>query len=240
MRIFDIFPIRDEMGLLKLRVKLLPEAAHIASEGSHTHQGQPKMRFLDKTKLPENVGYVWSDISGMGEGDEANWKREKTQRNALIGALEREEPEDEDLVLSCDVDEFVDPNAMTRIKSMAEKGPTRLEMRTYFYGLNWQSDMWYHPIAVYWKDLKAKGDLNEWRVESELQYVPQAGWHVTYTGSPYDRVVKLESFAHAEFNTLSNKEIVSFGHMSGVDPFGSRLQKADIEGVHPLLVEYFL
>ena len=60
-----------------------------------------------------------------------------------------------------------------------------------------------------------------------IQFIPDAGWHFSFLGDAESIAGKLESFAHAEFNTAFHKDVNRIADLisSGRDLFGREDKK---------------
>jgi beta-1,4-mannosyl-glycoprotein beta-1,4-N-acetylglucosaminyltransferase len=243
VRVFDLVPFLDEVEVLRARIALLAEApyevVHVVAEGDRTHQGALRTPLLPDVDLPDNVYRFTVPLAE----DADPWARERAQRDALAdvarhGAVPPAAAPG-DLVLSCDVDELVDPRALGSVLDATREGPARLGMRLFYYGLAWQAPTeWIHPVAMRAADLPRGGrTLSDMRTGGLVrQVVRGAGWHVSYWGGPARRRAKIEAFAHAEVR--EDRDMTRRVEAGGpADPHGWRLDPADLSGVHPLVIE---
>lgn len=217
----DLCPFFNETEVLRARVCLLTGTwtnTYVA-EAHVTHQGEPKPLYLDGTDLP--VGRMVADLSGHTD----NWSRERAQRDALRDHPVVDHVDPDDLVLSCDVDELIDPKALPRIAEATEHGPVRLGMRMFYYGLDWEDPAgWGHPVAFRARDLP--DSLSELRLRPGLPGLPGCGWHVSYVGGRKRRRAKVEAFAHAENRAPEVWQRIETGDETGVGPNGEQLVPA--------------
>lgn len=229
MKVIDLCPFYNEVEMLKARIDLLAGHVdrHIVIEANLTHQGDPKPLYLDDTELP--VERHVADIAGLG-GD---WEREQSQRDQLAWPLFRNSSdfvsapvELDALVLSCDVDELVNPAALPAIVDATKRGPVRLGMRMLYYGLDWEHPGgWAHPVAFRAVDLAADG-LSWMRTKGPYPVLPGCGWHVSYWGGTERRRTKVEAFAHAENREPEAWQRIATGDATGTGPNGEQLVPA--------------
>lgn len=227
MRLIDAFPLNDELDVLRCRLELQAGLADLVlvAEGSHTHQGGPKRLALDGVDLPDWVRRVRCDLSGHGEGNEANWVREGLQREFLTLQLEHllasGEASPDALVISSDADELVDPRALPRVAEATEKGPVILHLRMLYYG-RWENPQgWFHAKAFRLRDLP--DSLTALRLRFDLPAVVNCGWHVSYRGDEDALRHKLECFAHGENLEPEAWERIRGGRETGLGPNGEQL-----------------
>jgi len=193
----ELLPFHNEIDVLLARVALMDGhiGRHVVAEGDLTHQGNPKPLYLDgavNLALPATVERHVA-VLPTGEGDEANWTRERAQRDAL--ALFAGHLDPDDLVLSCDVDELVNPAALDRIAAACEHGPVALAMRMIYYGNREDPHGW--GAAKAFRARHFPKSLTDLRL-SRCPTIPACGVHLSYLGGRDRRRAKIEAFAHAE------------------------------------------
>lgn len=243
-RVWVAMPFHDEIDHLQAQVELLRYHVDgfIVVEGTHTHQGDPKPLHLDGVDLPDNVVRCVADLSDYDEP----WARERAQRDyigyyvrACIDAGQVFDPDD--IVVSVDVDEHLNPDAVKFLAAATEAGPVFLRMRMFYYGLAWEDPNplgWVHPRAMRARDLPRS--LSALRESEVARGMWGAGWHVSYTGGPQRRSAKLRAFAHAEKNTPADHARMAIAHETGIGPNGEQLVPVtDLEGVPEALVRRF-
>jgi len=193
----ELLPFHNEIDVLLARVALMGGhiGRHVVAEGDLTHQGNPKPLYLDGAVSLALPATVERHIAALpnGEGDEANWTRERAQRDAL--ALFAGHLDPDALVLSCDVDEIVNPAALDRIAAACEHGPVSLAMRMIYYGTREDPHGW--GAAKAFRARHFPRSLSVLRM-SACPVVPDCGWHLSYLGDMARRRAKIEAFAHAE------------------------------------------
>src|SRR5690606_38535866 len=96
---------------------------------------------------------------------------------------------------SCDLDEIVDPDAITRIWDATEHGPVSLGMRMIYYGRRENPHPW--PAAKAFRARHTPESLSDLRL-SQCPLVPGCRWPLSYLGDAARRRTKVEAFAHAE------------------------------------------
>jgi hypothetical protein len=205
VRVFDVFPYWRERWAIDARLHLWAgrDVKHVALLGDRTHRGAP----LPAPALPVASVLVTLDA-------EDDWGREAQQRGAVRDLLPGMKPDD--LVLLCDADEFVDPQALPRILDATETGPVKLKMAHFMCGTRWRHrDAWRHAAACRARDLPERptADL---RLNFALPKVPDAGWHLTYYGTDEDVDLKLKAFAHAEIDTPQTRVDIARIRLEGV------------------------
>lgn len=245
-RVWVAMTYYDEIEHLTAQLELLEYVVDgvIVCEGTHTHQGDPKGLHLDGVDLPDSVVRCVADLSGFDEP----WDRERAQRDyighyvrafAAPGLAQTFDPDD--ILVVCDVDEIVNPEAVKFLAAATEPGPVFLRMRMLYYGLAWEDPAplgWVHPRALRVRDLPAS--LSALREGEVTRGVWGAGWHVSYTGGPQRRAAKLRAFAHVERNNPDTHALMATAHETGIGPNGEQLVAVtDLEGVPEALVRRF-
>lgn len=224
MKVIDICPFYNEVDILAARVNLLAGHVdrHIVIEADLTHQGDPKPLYLDGTDLP--IERHVATIAGLGD----DWLREREQRDYGTRVLGPGITTD-DLFLSCDVDELVNPAALPAIVEATELGPVRLGMRMLYYGLDWENPVgWAHPVAFRGRALLGGTSFLSWmRTKGTYPVLPGCGWHVSYWGGRERRRTKVEAFAHRENRAPDVWARIETGDETGTGPNGEKLTRVD-------------
>lgn len=215
--------------MLRARCRLLSGVVdrHVMIEGSLTLQGQP--RNPSTVELPPKVERHVVELPEGRDGvismlSDLNWQRERTQRNAVADLVANEDPDA--VVLVCDADELVDPEAIPRIARATMRGPVHLIMDTYYYGFGWMApDPIWQPVAARVKDLKRR-DIFAMRIGGLNGKVKNAGWHCSYWGGSHRVKEKLATFAHEENSAPERRQMILDGWKTGTGPNGEELVPA--------------
>jgi hypothetical protein len=102
----------------------------------------------------------------------------------------------DDLVLICDADEIVNPEAIGRITDRVSYGVAALEMWLYPHDTSWRCvKPWMQAKAA--RPHQLQPDL---RGMWAMKRVQRAGWHLTTSDD-----TKLSAFAHAECDTVEHR-----------------------------------
>lgn len=202
MKIFDVFPCYDEQELIRARVHELrhvPSVVHIGMEAATDFRGRPKPLHLAEWD-EQNLGRLTIMHCDLPHDPADPWVAERWQRDALLDVLEAARPDDEDLVLTGDADEFVRAAAIEVIARATEAGPVKLGLRMHYFEERFYDPApWVHAGAFRWKDRPET--LSSLRLDFSRPVVPDAGWHLSYWHMSPDRVhQKLSGFAHAELD----------------------------------------
>lgn len=217
MKVWDCFPFFNEFEHVRARTALWRgKAQPLLMEADLTHRGKPKSFLFKDAPIDGVIGQTC-----LLDASADDWEREGKQRD-WIGVWLREHADADDLILSCDADEIVNPARLDDIVSMTERGPVCLAMRLYYYGLHWADPHpWIHAKAMRVRDLPLS--LSAMRVNLGLPVVNNAGWHVAWWGGTERIDVKLSSFAHSEFDTLEVRTALDSSQKNFLDPHGRSL-----------------
>ncbi|MFL6206828.1 MAG: hypothetical protein ACJ739_15920 [Acidimicrobiales bacterium] len=215
MAIWDAFLFNDELHLLEVRMRLLAGTVDhvLVVEGTSTFSGLPKpLHFaeagLDTSWFP---GTVHAVVVPLPVGDGEAWDRENAQRRA-IGDHLTAHADPSDLLLIGDVDELPRPPVLRRLEQTLRE-PARLRMVDALYYANWhQPRPWtLGPIVTRLDGFdhpSVRGTLGERLGDDDRfveEYVPDAGWHLSFLGGPDAVVTKLAAYSHQELNTSGNR-----------------------------------
>lgn len=244
MKIIDSFIARDEVELIKLRIKLLGEYVNhfYIIESDMTHQGDPKDLVLAEAFRDfGNVTVLYCELPQ----EATPLEREILQRNSSKDLI----PEDWDILLLSDVDEIPD---ISKILEYKKNNPDVdkaccVQQLSYYYVNNvavspdHHKDWWGTIVLFESSDLTAQ-QLRDSRRTQDLNSIDSCGYHWSYLGGVESIIKKLETFHHREFAkppyTEKNylKEILEKGH----DLFnrGYTFTKVDINLFPSVVLEY--
>lgn len=129
---------------------------------------------------------------------------------------------DTDICILSDLDEI--PN-LTKLRLNPDMQPTVCMQHMFSYYINYYQDSnWYGSIVAPAKWMKKKS-LNSIRLEARndnvrvFNYVGNAGFHFTSVGGVEQIRHKMESWAHQELNTFTNKYALNYNLKRGGDIF---------------------
>lgn len=227
-KVYDCFTFFNENDILDLRINILKDIVDkfIVIEASKTHAGKDKPFNFDKQRFSKYQDkIIYFQLTDFPEF-KTSWTFENYQRNYIQNVLEKENCNEEDIILISDVDEIISPNAIKKyIKSY--KGICSLNQKFFYYHINQlnitESD-WKFPKILRFKDIstadKYKFKYNEYLIEelnsgntmTKIRFlttkncIKNGGWHFSYLGGVEKIVSKLQNFSHQEFN---NSDIVN-------------------------------
>lgn len=218
--IIDSFIFFNEFDILEGRLEYLYNHVDyfVIVESNLTHSGQPKpMYFMDNMdrykKYKDKILYypyiVFRDQFNFDQlpvndhdFNAGSWRMENAQRNHISEALSKFN--DTDTVMISDVDEIPHRDAIVIAQnSFSDTWPIFVLKQDYFY-YNFRQKMpnpWFGTVIGtnrYIQNISPQGARN---IKTNIAWIDNAGWHLTYWGTPEQIRSKVESFAHQELNT---------------------------------------
>lgn len=196
-RVFDITMFHWEFDVLELRMRELWDVVDhfVVTESRCDHRGRPRDLVLSNTDR-----FAWASdklvvhVSDPPEHAQITWDYEVHHRTESIKAAEKLDPDPDDLFLVSDVDEICRPSAVEFLKG--HRGKFVMQMPMFYYYVNLYVGQWTHPTALSYDHLQ---DPTRVRAYGET-FIPNAGWHFSYLGTPEQIKHKLHTFAHDEFD----------------------------------------
>ncbi len=196
-KIVDITLYNGEKFLLDIRREILKDVVDlfIVKQGSTTFSGLPRELFVpdqENTKtevinFPENLD---------------TWGRDRYQRGHILD-LEKYGVDDNWIVLTSDLDEVPDPNALEWLKENFEDDEIysfEQTMFQFFLNVVNTSESWAGTRACSLETYK-KIDAETLRQQYMTNVLPNAGWHWSFLGGKQMIENKIKSYAHQEYNS---------------------------------------
>lgn len=215
--IWDSFLFNDEVGLLDVRLRLLAGTVDhvVIVQGTTTFSGSPKPLHLEASGIDTSwfPGSVHRVVADLDAGDARSaWDRENAQRAAL-GAHLSAHADPDDLLLIGDVDELPRPAVLERLARRLVV-PARLRLVDALYYANWhQPRPWtLGPIATRLDGFdhpSVRGTLGTPLGADDRfveEFVPDAGWHLSFLGGAEAIATKLSAYSHQELNTEAARD----------------------------------
>jgi len=214
-RIFDCFTYFNEAIHLKFRLEYLSDVVDIfvVVESAYNHVGELKP--FTARSVVESLPDVISRKVRIVEVNEiptatidvvplqANWEREKYQRDCILRGLHDLV---DDIVCISDIDEIPNASILANVHNALPQNVNGLNlcMDMFYYSADnqifkdGQPLLWNAPKIVRPNALIRPSNL---RFSSDLFPNTQPlGWHFSYMGSDEQRKIKIQSFAHQEYN----------------------------------------
>ena len=210
LKIYDCFTFYDELMLLEIRLKELSPVVDkfVLVEATHTHSGRPKRLYYNEVKDSEvfapfrdKIEHIVFEMVPKPD----RWANENAHRNAIAFGLSNAKPDD--IIIVSDLDEIVNRKTVPFMEQAF--GPTRLVMKFFYYYFNCRAinKDWFFAAFCRFKDYQTAQKLRLGNGDYHKQVLINAGWHFSYLVSPEEIPRKLESFAHAEFDTDFYKDV---------------------------------
>lgn len=200
-KVYDCFIFHNEFELLRIRLRELAESVDVfvLIEGSLTHTGHPKPFYFEEQKdLFTDYSHKIVHRGVTLPLDNANtWGREILQRTAINYTLAELGPDEDDIILSSDIDEIAHARAIEEYRCRGDI--CCLEEKTYHYNLNClMAAPTLDPKICRYRQLKEFGaaDLRYCHARYDIPVLRDAGWHLSFMGGTEKIIEKLRSYAH--------------------------------------------
>ena len=177
---------------------------------------------LEKTKF--HVAYKDNDPYGTPMIDlPVRFQRALFNRNNSAFGIEKAGATDEDLVITSDADEIINPLLLQDLEWFNPSNHYVAECRAFYYKLNflYQED-WMGSRLCTWKHLK-NTTIDQHRQDHENAHkIQDAGWHFSFFGNAEDFKLKLASYEHTENNNEQVTSNAAEKIEQGLDPLGRK------------------
>ena len=175
---------------------------------------------LEKTKF--HVAYKENDPYGTPMINlPIRFQRALFNRNNSAFGIEKAGVTDEDLVITSDADEIINPLLLQDLEWFNPSNHYVAECRAFYYKLNflYQED-WMGSRLCTWKHLK-NTTIDQHRQDHENAHrIQDAGWHFSFFGNAEDFKLKLASYEHTENNNEQVTSNAAEKIEQGLDPLG--------------------
>lgn len=209
-KIYDVFNFFNELELLEIRLNELDDFADtfVLVESTKTFQNNPKELIYEKNK---DAFKKWHDrivhvvIEDSPDTDDT-WAVETFQFNAADRGMPNLQPND--VIMWCCTDEI--PNKASIREWIKTPKPPAMMMQYpcggYLNCHNCESSMWTGGRLVSGAQWKAsKNQYEDFRKHWLGHHIQDAGWHFCNIGGADRYRLKIESYAHKEYNYESFK-----------------------------------
>ena len=149
------------------------------------------------------------------------FQRALFNRNNSAFGIEKAGVTDDDLVITSDADEIVNPLLLQDLEWFNPSNHYVAECRAFYYKLNflYQED-WMGSRLCTWKHLK-NTTIDQHRQDHQNAHkIQDAGWHFSFLGNAENFKLKLASYEHTENNTDTVTGNAEQKIESGLDPLG--------------------
>lgn len=203
--IVDVFMFNHEFDMLDCRLYELEGVVDrfIAIEADHTFTGEPKPYHLTKRAKDypqveivqahngDVTGASYPNFAWVKQGTAVHWQREFKQRDAAEPLLEALPPDT--IMLLGDLDEI----PMREVVASFDGPPSVLIMYMAVYSMRHKfPGAWAGTVMGRRKDLRGFVAMRNTRWQQEP--LTRSGWHLTWFGTPKDRLGKMQASAHQE------------------------------------------
>jgi beta-1,4-mannosyl-glycoprotein beta-1,4-N-acetylglucosaminyltransferase len=189
------------------------------------------------TKKPFHTDYSTTDESGTKYIDlPIRFQRAVYNRECSAYGLLKAGVQDEDIVLTSDADEIINPYVIEDLDWFDPVHNYVSLQRAFYFKLNYlYEENWKGTRLCTFKHLKTTTVdrlRTNWR---EAYQIENAGWHFSFLGDADNVRLKLASYEHTENNISSNIDNMEQRIEQGLDPIGrsNRLQVVPIDNSYP-------
>ena len=255
--IYDCFTYFNEDLILDIRLNILDEFVHkfVIVEATKDHSGRKKklnFNLNNFSKFKNKINYIVVEDMPLTVNSfvkdkvkyHENFVRENYQRNQITKGIQK--ACDNDLIIISDVDEI--PN-LKKLKNFNVSKCTIFYQKFYQYKLNlliannWpgsriiKKKILTSPQEIRYKTVKRIKFWQLHRFFTNPNFINDGGWHFSYLMSPEKIKLKVESFAHGEFNRkdITNIESIKNKINKNKDIFNRNIsfQKVQIDDSFP-------
>jgi hypothetical protein len=213
LQVFDCFLYHSESYMLYLHLlTLAPCVDHFVigwSNTTFTNQSTTSMVFApfedEIESYRDRILYLYIDFSKLVLShskwrNDTVWRREATARNFLLEGVNLYNPNSDDLILLCDVDEITTRHAIHLIRRQPPSHYYNLHGRLYHYSFRWMVNDWDRPLVIRYGSLCAP--LDDYKFMPFRFDLPGVLHHHCSFCFPTMREIlrKLGAFSHTEFS----------------------------------------
>ena len=233
MKIIDSFIFYNEIEMLNYRLSILDEHVDyfIIVESNYSFSGNKKDLYYEKNKhlfskfnnkiihiILDDLPYKQPNINYKLN---QQWINESFSRNGIAQGINKLHLEDDDIILTSDLDEIPNPNILIKIKNNTleydKNNLNRLACDMYYYNLNTLigRSSWHGIKLIKFETYKKLGinfqDMRMYEFRTYVPIIPNGGWHLSYFGDVEFIKNKIRNFAHQEFNNTKyiNDEFIN-------------------------------
>jgi len=228
MKIVDSFIFYNELDLLEYRLSILNEYVDyfILVESSYTFTGKQKKLYYQENKdrfdkynhkiiyiNVTNPPYIYPNINYKANNQ---WQNEYYQRCQIALGISKilSDLNNEDIIITSDVDEIPNPNILHEIKNNTlvydMSNLNRLQMDMYYYNLKFRvgDGANWHGIKLLnvktYKEIKLTfQQMRVWEHTHNVAIIKNGGWHLSYFGDKEFIKNKIMAFSHQEYNNIN-------------------------------------
>ena len=262
-QIYDCFCYFNEDLLLELRLETLWSYVDyfVIVESVYTISGNPKPLNYKPALFEKYLSKIrYLVVTDYPEGLSDAWRNERFQRNYIANGLLDAKPTD--WVMISDVDEIPRPEAIALFNpTQFKRGDFEQDAYAYYLNnrcqQNGENVLWYgSKITTYnhfqhffkcaesVRSFKIKGVLGfiyrKLLKKQSIQIIQHGGWHFTWIASIEKIILKIESYAHQEYNRPEYKDpiVIQAKIAAGEDILNphSRCERQALDGQFPVVL----
>ena len=190
---------------------------------------------LKKTKY--HVAYNDKDPYGTKFIDiPIRFQRAIFNRNNSAFGIEKAGASDEDIVITSDADEIINPYVLEDLSWFDPNNHYVTLCNAYYYKLNFlYQDDWMGSRICTWKHLRSTTIDQHRQDHANAHRIEDAGWHFSFLGNAENFKLKLASYEHTENNTDANISNAEEKVAQGLDPLnrGMTYTAVPIDDTYP-------
>ena len=194
---------------------------------------------LEKSKF--HVGYKNPDPYGTPMIDiPIRFQRALFNRNNSAFGIEKANPKPEDMIITSDADEIIDPRVLENTDWFDGYNHYVVQGSAYYFKLNFKyQDDWMGPRICDWFKLSS-WTVDQLRQDHKNAYrIENAAWHFSFLGDAENFKLKLASYEHTENNTESVTANAAQKVEEGLDPLGrgQQYKAVPIDDTYPEYIQ---
>jgi beta-1,4-mannosyl-glycoprotein beta-1,4-N-acetylglucosaminyltransferase len=243
MKVYDCFPMFNEVDLLEVRMEILyPYVDYfVIGECNKTFQGNDKpFYYLENKDRFKKFHHkiIYNQFIDYKGDFWNNWDRDVHHKKAIENALKN--CQDDDIILISDLDEI--PNLENNPLDSFYKPNQLFHMmqKMYYYFINLQQvgdeKDWFGTKICSYSYFKNTCIDKIRNSKSEGIQISNGGWHFTFLGGPEKVIQKIESWGHKEYNNDYIKNHVYENIINNKDIFyrrSSNFIRVEIDNTYP-------
>jgi hypothetical protein len=209
-KVYDCIPFFNELEVLDLRFRMhYDHVDHfVITEATETFTGLAKPLYFKENieryrPYLDKVIHITVDDTPKSD---SFWVKEEYQKDQIRRGLK--EAADDDLLLICDADEILRPEAIAAAKAFDGFSEFDMPMFQFFLNLCERQRGWTAAYAIKKHMLASFGNLSKARFGREFKTAPEyqnrcqivqnAGWHFTHLGGIERIKYKYRSYSHSD------------------------------------------
>jgi beta-1,4-mannosyl-glycoprotein beta-1,4-N-acetylglucosaminyltransferase len=176
--------------------------------------------------------FIKNQNGRFNRNTEPHFGRDFFQKESIRRGLER--CNDEDIIISSDLDEIPNPEILKNINDYLDKSKFfTFVQKTYYYYINYLKDLnWKGSRLGKYKDLKDYS-FNQLRAQDNYEF-QDGGWHFSFMGGTERVKTKIKSYSHQELNTDYILNSIESNMEHAIDPFfRGTLTKVEVDDTYP-------